>query len=39
MVEKVFAGLAGLNNQFLQQDVLSFLDQHPEIVAINAPVS
>jgi len=38
MVEKVFAGLAGLNNQFLQQDVLSFLDRHPEIVAINAPV-
>ena len=37
MVEKVFAGLAALNNNFLQQDVLRYLDQHPEIVAINAP--
>ena len=37
MVEKVFAGLAALNNNFLQQDVLGYLDQHPEIVAINAP--
>jgi spore coat polysaccharide biosynthesis protein SpsF len=37
MVEKVFAGLAGLNNDFLQQDVLRYLDRHPEIVAINAP--
>ena len=39
MVEKVFAGLAGLDNNFLQQDVLGFLDQHPEIAAINAPVN
>ncbi|MGB8398406.1 cytidylyltransferase domain-containing protein [Bradyrhizobium sp.] len=39
MVEKVFIGLAGLDNNFLQQDVLRFLDQHPEIAAINAPVS
>lgn len=37
MVEKVFAGLADLNNNFRQQDVLEFLDKHPEIVAINAP--
>lgn len=36
MVAKVFAGLADLDNNFLQQDVLDFLDQHPEIVAINA---
>jgi spore coat polysaccharide biosynthesis protein SpsF len=36
MVAKVFAGLADLNNNFLQQDVLDFLDRHPEIVAINA---
>jgi spore coat polysaccharide biosynthesis protein SpsF len=39
MVEQVFAGLAGLNNNFVQQDVLGFLDQHPEIVAINAPAA
>jgi spore coat polysaccharide biosynthesis protein SpsF len=39
MVEKVFIGLAGLDNNFLQQDVLRFLGQHPEIAAINAPVS
>ncbi|OKO76729.1 hypothetical protein AC629_32490 [Bradyrhizobium sp. NAS80.1] len=37
MVEKVFKGLAGRNNNFLQQDVLDFLEVHPEIVAINAP--
>ncbi|MFO1109725.1 MAG: glycosyltransferase family protein [Bradyrhizobium sp.] len=37
MVEKVFSGLAGLNNNFGQKDVLDFLDKHPEIVAINAP--
>jgi spore coat polysaccharide biosynthesis protein SpsF len=37
MVEKVFAGLAHRHNGFLQQDVLDFLEQHPEIVAINAP--
>jgi spore coat polysaccharide biosynthesis protein SpsF len=36
MVEKVFAGLARQGNDFLQQDVLDFLDKHPEIVAINA---
>jgi spore coat polysaccharide biosynthesis protein SpsF len=39
MVEKVFAGLADLDNNFLQQDVLDFLDKHPEIVAINAPAA
>ena len=39
MVEKVFAGLAALDNNFLQQDVLRFLDQHPEIAAINAPAA
>lgn len=37
MVEKVFAGLAGRENGFLQPDVLDFLEAHPEIVAINAP--
>jgi spore coat polysaccharide biosynthesis protein SpsF len=37
MVEKVFTGLAGRNNNFLQQDVLDFLKDHPEIAAINAP--
>lgn len=37
MVEKVFSGLAGLNNNFGQKEVLDFLDKHPEIVAINAP--
>jgi spore coat polysaccharide biosynthesis protein SpsF len=37
MAEKVFAGLAHHQNAFLQQDVLDFLEQHPEIVAINAP--
>lgn len=37
MVEKIFVGLAEFNNNFLQQDVLRFLDKHPEIVAINAP--
>jgi spore coat polysaccharide biosynthesis protein SpsF len=37
MVEQVFAGLAHRHNGFLQQDVLEFLEQHPEIVAINAP--
>jgi spore coat polysaccharide biosynthesis protein SpsF len=37
MVEKVFAGLADRNNSFGQQDVLDFLANHPEIVAINAP--
>jgi spore coat polysaccharide biosynthesis protein SpsF len=39
MVEKVFAGLARQGNDFLQQDVLDFLDKHPEIVAINAPAT
>jgi spore coat polysaccharide biosynthesis protein SpsF len=39
MIEKVFAGLADTNNNFLQQDVLGFLDKHPEIVAINAPAT
>jgi spore coat polysaccharide biosynthesis protein SpsF len=39
MVERVFAGLANLNNDFLQQDVLQFLEKHPEIVAINAPAA
>ena len=39
MVSKVFAGLAGHDNDFLQQDVLDFLERHPEIVAINAPTS
>jgi spore coat polysaccharide biosynthesis protein SpsF len=39
MVERVFAGLANLNNGFLQQDVLQFLEKHPEIVAINAPAA
>jgi spore coat polysaccharide biosynthesis protein SpsF len=39
MVEKVFAGLARFDNNFLQQDVLDFLDGHPEIVAINQPAS
>jgi spore coat polysaccharide biosynthesis protein SpsF len=37
MVEKVFTGLAGRHNDFLQQDVLDFLADHPEITAINAP--
>lgn len=37
MVEKVFKGLATQNNNFLQQDVLDFLKDHPEIAAINAP--
>ncbi|QOZ52003.1 cytidylyltransferase domain-containing protein [Bradyrhizobium sp. CCBAU 53338] len=37
MVEKVFKGLAKRNNNFIQQDVLDFLEGHPEIVAINAP--
>jgi spore coat polysaccharide biosynthesis protein SpsF len=36
MVEAVFTGLADCNNDFLQQDVLDFLGEHPEIVAINA---
>jgi spore coat polysaccharide biosynthesis protein SpsF len=36
MIEKVFVGLADLNNNFLQQDVLGFLEKHPEIVEINA---
>lgn len=35
MVEKVFTGLAG-RNDFLQQDVLDFLENNPEIAAINA---
>ena len=39
MIEKVFAGLADTNNNFLQQDVLGFLNEHPEIVAINAPAA
>ena len=39
MVERVFAGLADLNNSFLQRDVLHFLEKHPEIVAINAPTA
>jgi spore coat polysaccharide biosynthesis protein SpsF len=39
MVEKVFAGLAALDNNFLQQDVLRFLERHPEIAAINAPAT
>jgi spore coat polysaccharide biosynthesis protein SpsF len=39
MVEKVFAGLVEFDNNFLQQDVLTFLDAHPEIAAINAPLS
>jgi spore coat polysaccharide biosynthesis protein SpsF len=39
MVEKVFAGLAHRQNAFLTQDVLDFLEQHPEIVAINAPTA
>jgi spore coat polysaccharide biosynthesis protein SpsF len=37
MVERVFAGLAGRNNDFRQQDVLDFFEQHPDIAAINAP--
>jgi spore coat polysaccharide biosynthesis protein SpsF len=37
MVKRIFAGLADLNNGFLQRDVLHFLEKHPEIVAINAP--
>ncbi len=37
MVEKVFAGLSGRDNNFLQQDVLDFPEDHPEIAAINAP--
>jgi spore coat polysaccharide biosynthesis protein SpsF len=37
MVEKVFTGLVGRKNNFLQQDVLDFLEDHPEIAAINAP--
>jgi spore coat polysaccharide biosynthesis protein SpsF len=37
MVTRVFAGLADLNNRFLQPDVLQFLQEHPEIEAINAP--
>lgn len=37
MVEKVFSGLADLNNNFLQQNVLRFLKEHPEIAKINAP--
>jgi spore coat polysaccharide biosynthesis protein SpsF len=36
MVEKVFSGLADRGNDFLQQDVLDFLETHPEIAAINA---
>jgi spore coat polysaccharide biosynthesis protein SpsF len=39
MVEKVFTGLSQFNNDFLQQDVIRFLNQHPEIVAINAPAA
>ena len=36
MVEKVFAELADRDNDFLQQDVLDLLEDHPEIAAINA---
>ena len=35
MVAKVFAGLAHRGCDFLQQDVLDFLAEHPEIAAIN----
>ncbi|GAA0029535.1 glycosyltransferase family protein [Bradyrhizobium ottawaense] len=36
MVEKVFTELADRDNDFLQQDVLDLLEDHPEIAAINA---
>lgn len=36
MVEKVFTALADRDNDFLQQDVLDLLKDHPEIAAINA---
>lgn len=36
MVEKLFTALADRDNDFLQQDVLDLLKDHPEFAAINA---